>query len=83
MKKKISSGSFGTVFLGQDNILNINVAIKVEKTYEGESSSLKREVNSILYFKSYILNLLNGVAQVPRLYWFGKGVYSGADVMVL
>lgn len=44
VKKKISSGSFGVVFLGLDKIGKEEVAIKVEKEDNEEVKSLEREV---------------------------------------
>jgi len=42
--KKISSGSFGVVFLGLDRDTKQDVAIKVEKEENEEVKSLEREV---------------------------------------
>ena len=61
--KKISSGSFGVVFLGFDNESNQEVAIKVEKEENEEVKSMEREV--------LIFNRLKGVEGVPKMYWNG------------
>jgi casein kinase 1/casein kinase 1 alpha len=42
--KKLSSGSFGVVFLGMDLLTKQEVAIKVEKEENEEVRSLEREV---------------------------------------
>lgn len=44
LKKRISSGSFGVVYLGQDIRSKEYVAIKVERSSSEEVSSLDREV---------------------------------------
>jgi serine/threonine protein kinase len=44
VKKKISSGSFGVVFLGMDKTTKDEVAIKLEKEDNEEVKSLEREV---------------------------------------
>lgn len=44
MKKKISSGSFGVVFIGVDKNTKEEVAIKLEKEDNEEVKSLEREV---------------------------------------
>ena len=44
VQKKISSGSFGVVLLGQDKDKNIDVAIKIEKEENEDVRSLEREV---------------------------------------
>lgn len=62
--KKISSGSFGVVFLGLDKESKEDVAIKVEKEENEEVKSLEREVA--------VLNRLVGVDGVPKLFWYGE-----------
>jgi serine/threonine protein kinase len=44
VKKKISSGSFGVVYLGQDLKTKEYLAIKVAKLIEDEMMTLEREV---------------------------------------
>lgn len=62
--KKISSGSFGVVFLGYDNIRSVDVAIKVEKEENEDVKSLEREVA--------VLKKLADTDGVPQLYWAGE-----------
>ncbi|KAM3134807.1 hypothetical protein pb186bvf_013132 [Paramecium bursaria] len=62
-KKKVSQGSFGVVYAGQDINSRQYVAIKIEKGGH-EESSLDREAQ--------ILKQLSGVQQVPRLFYCGK-----------
>ena len=64
VQKKISSGSFGVVFLGFDLISKKDVAIKVEKEENEDVKSLEREVS--------VLTLLRGVDGVPRMFWSGE-----------
>jgi casein kinase 1 len=72
-KKKISAGSFGTVYTGVDTTNNEEVALKLEKIEEEEMRSLQRE--------SQILSRLQGIKGIPKLYWYGnKGIY---DVIVI
>ncbi|CAD8086168.1 unnamed protein product [Paramecium primaurelia] len=63
-QKKISSGSFGVVLLGHDKDKNIDVAIKIEKEENEDVRSLEREVQ--------VLERLNGIEGVPKLYWHGE-----------
>ena len=51
-KKKISSGSFGVVFLGQEIKTKDYVAIKIEKSTSDDVRSLDREVRSIYNSKN-------------------------------
>jgi casein kinase 1/casein kinase 1 alpha len=44
VKKKLSAGSFGVVFLGYDKVTKEEVAIKVEKEENEDVKSLDREV---------------------------------------
>jgi predicted Ser/Thr protein kinase len=64
VNKKISSGSFGVVFLGYDRVSKEQVAIKVEKEENEDVKSLDREVA--------ILNRLKGTNGVPKIYWAGE-----------
>ncbi|CAK85816.1 unnamed protein product (macronuclear) [Paramecium tetraurelia] len=62
-KKRISAGSFGVVYQGQDiNTRNL-VAIKMDKENK-EDSSLLREAE--------ILKRLQHLQHIPKLYWAGK-----------
>ncbi|CAD8174043.1 unnamed protein product [Paramecium octaurelia] len=71
--KKLSSGSFGVVFLGQDIISKQEVAIKVEKEENEEVKSLEREVQ--------ILKILDGLEGFPRYYWSGEDL--GYNILVI
>ncbi|CAD8155735.1 unnamed protein product [Paramecium pentaurelia] len=71
IKKKISQGSFGVVYVGQDVQTNQYVAIKIEKNDQG--SSLEKEAK--------ILQHLNGTLNIPRLYYFGE--YKKQTLMVI
>jgi serine/threonine protein kinase len=44
VQEKISSGSFGVVYLGYDMIKKMDVAIKIEKDDDDLINSLDREV---------------------------------------
>lgn len=57
VKKKISSGSFGVVYLGHDKHTLQEVAIKLEKEENEETNSIAKEVQ--------ILNILKGTLGVP------------------
>ncbi|CAK81420.1 unnamed protein product (macronuclear) [Paramecium tetraurelia] len=63
IKKRISSGSFGVVYLGQEINTRNFVAIKVDKEKK-EESSLQREAE--------ILKRLQHLKHIPKLYWSGK-----------
>jgi serine/threonine protein kinase len=62
---RIGSGSFGTIFRGQNIRTNEYVAIKVEKISD-ELKLLKNE--------SKIYNYLNGCLGIPTVKWFGKDI---------
>ncbi|CAD8166792.1 unnamed protein product [Paramecium octaurelia] len=62
-KKRISSGSFGVVYMGQDINTRNFVAIKVDKENK-EDSSLQREAD--------ILRKLQHLKHIPKLYWSGR-----------
>ncbi|CAD8045667.1 unnamed protein product [Paramecium sonneborni] len=70
---KLSQGSFGKVYLGKSRLNKIEVAIKVEKNEVAYLNSIQKEVR--------ILKQLEGVAQVPRLFW--NGYYKGMDIIIL
>jgi serine/threonine protein kinase len=46
VRKKLSSGSFGVVFLGEDKLTQAEVALKIEKEDSEETRSLDREVQT-------------------------------------
>ncbi|CAD8165667.1 unnamed protein product [Paramecium octaurelia] len=62
-KKRISAGSFGVVYQGQDINTRNFVAIKIDKENK-EDSSLLREAE--------ILRRLQHLLHIPKLYWAGK-----------
>ncbi len=62
--KKLSSGSFGVVFLGHDKETNQDVAIKIEKEENEDVRSLEREVA--------VLKRLNDSEGVPKYLWSGE-----------
>jgi len=62
VKNKISSGSFGTVYLAFDKNTKEEVAIKLEKD-DDEICTLDREI--------VILNRIEGVEGTPKLFWSG------------
>ncbi|CAD8187350.1 unnamed protein product [Paramecium octaurelia] len=64
VKKLLSQGSFGKVYLGRNIENGMKVAIKVEKQEMSNCLSLEREVE--------ILKKLRGIPQVPELLWHGK-----------
>lgn len=43
--KKLSSGSFGVVFQGEDRLTGETIALKIEKEEKDEAKSLDREVH--------------------------------------
>ncbi|CAD8098226.1 unnamed protein product [Paramecium sonneborni] len=71
-KKRVSAGSFGVVYCGQDINTRALVAIKIEKGNK-EDSSLEREAE--------ILRRLQKVPQIPKLHWAGKEVDSNVLVI--
>ncbi|CAD8068235.1 unnamed protein product [Paramecium primaurelia] len=62
-KKRVSAGSFGVVYQGQDINTRNFVAIKIDKENK-EDSSLLREAE--------ILRRLQHLQHIPKLYWAGK-----------
>jgi casein kinase 1/casein kinase 1 alpha len=61
------------VFLGYDKVTKEDVAIKVEKEENEEVKSLDREV--------LVLQRIQGVAGIPKLYWSGSE--HGFNVLIL
>ncbi|CAK82001.1 unnamed protein product (macronuclear) [Paramecium tetraurelia] len=73
VKKKISSGAFGVVFLVFDKQTNQDAALKLEKEDNEEMRSLEREVE--------ILKQLNDAEGTPKLIWCGNE--SEFNIMVI
>ncbi|CAD8142911.1 unnamed protein product [Paramecium octaurelia] len=74
--KKLSSGSFGVVFQGEDKKTSEQIALKIEKEESDEAKSLDRE--------SQILQRLQGIKGIPKLYWFGsEGPYNIMVIQLL
>ncbi|CAD8151025.1 unnamed protein product [Paramecium pentaurelia] len=71
--KKLSSGSFGVVFLGIDLLTKQEVAIKIEKEENEEVRSLEREVQ--------ILKKLDGIEGFPKYLWSGQD--QGYNILVI
>jgi casein kinase 1 len=74
--KQIGRGSFGEVYLGNDNITGARVAIKIEHEHPDDIS--------ILQYENEIYNTLSKSARppkIPRIYWFGK--YKNHNTMVM
>ena len=63
IKNQLSSGSFGVVYLAFDKITKEEVAVKLEKEENEEVGTLEREVE--------ILQRLESIVGVPRLFWHG------------
>ena len=71
--KKISAGSFGTVYSGVNIETKEEVAIKIEKIDKDDMRSVFREVQ--------FLKRLESVKGIPKLFWHGsEGRY---DIMVM
>ncbi|EGR32064.1 protein kinase domain protein [Ichthyophthirius multifiliis] len=64
IQKKISSGSFGVVYTGQNILTKEQVAIKLEKDDPDDVRTLDKEIK--------ILKKLEGLPNVPRLLWDGE-----------
>ncbi|KAM3133923.1 hypothetical protein pb186bvf_014038 [Paramecium bursaria] len=62
--KRISSGSFGVVYLVHDKTTKEDCALKLEKYDNDETRSLEKEVS--------ILTKLNDTPGVPKLIWAGQ-----------
>lgn len=73
-KKKISAGSFGTVYTGVDLKSNENVAIKIEKVTGGD------EMRSVIREGTFLKKLEN-IRGIPKVYWSGSK--GDQDVLVL
>lgn len=73
-KKKISAGSFGTVYTGVDLKNNEQIAIKIEKVTGGD------EMRSVLREGTF-LKKLEGIRGIPKTYWSGSK--GDQDVLVL
>ncbi|KAM3144750.1 hypothetical protein pb186bvf_003059 [Paramecium bursaria] len=76
VRKKLSSGSFGVVFQGEDKLTGELIALKIEKEDNEEARSLDRE--------SHMLSRLQGVPGIPKLYWLGQeGPYNIMVIQLL
>lgn len=73
-KKKISAGSFGTVYTGVDLKTNETLAIKIEKVTGGD------EMRSVIREGTF-LKKLEGIKGIPKVYWSGSK--GDQDVLVL
>ena len=73
-KKKISAGSFGTVYTGLDIKTNEIVAIKIEKVTGGD------EMRSVIREGTF-LKKLEGIRGIPKVHWSGSK--GDQDVLVL
>jgi len=73
--KKISEGSFGTVFLGFNRKNSQKVAIKIEKD--------KISMYNTLYKEAQILKKIQGIAGIPRLFYCGQKFIYKAMVLEL
>lgn len=71
--KKLSSGSFGTVYSGINIQTKEEVAVKVEKIQNEEMRSVFREVQ--------FLKRLENIKGVPKVYWSGS--IGNYDIMVI
>ncbi|CAD8102996.1 unnamed protein product [Paramecium sonneborni] len=72
VKKLLSQGSFGKVYIGRNIESGMKVAIKVEKQEMSNCLSLEREIE--------ILKKLRGIPQVPQLLWHGR--HNELQVMI-
>ncbi|CAD8053830.1 unnamed protein product [Paramecium primaurelia] len=70
IKQKLSSGSFGVVYLAIHKVTREEVAVKLEKE---DQETLDREV--------YLLTKLQGIQGITKLYWFGNE--QNYNVMVI
>jgi serine/threonine protein kinase len=70
--KKIGSGSFGEVYIGENIENNTKVAIKLEKIEESHAQ-LRNEYT--------IYNALRNERGIPRVYWFGLNLNNRVLVM--
>ena len=72
LRKKINSGSFGTVYLGFNNQKKEHVAIKIEMSGDGEVRTVLRE--------AALMKRLSGIKGIPEIYW--AGTEKNCDVLV-
>jgi serine/threonine protein kinase len=70
--KKIGSGTFGSIYKGQNIRTNEYVAIKIEP--------IKHDLK-LLKNESIIYQYLNGCSNIPSVKWFGK--YNNNNYMVI
>lgn len=72
LTRKVGSGSFGDVYVGEDLSSGIDVAIKLEKT---------RSKHPQLLYESKIYRILSGGVGIPYAHWFG--VETNFNVLVM
>lgn len=64
IEKKISEGSFGTVYSGINRKNSQRVAIKVEKS--------QVSTYDVLYKEAQTLNLIQGIEGIPKFFFYGE-----------
>ena len=72
LKKKIGSGSFGVIYLGQNVTSNEEVAVKLEDV---------RSQHPQLFYESKLCRYLQGGVGIPNIYYYG--VENDFNVMVI
>jgi casein kinase 1 len=72
LKKKIGSGSFGVIYLGQNVASNEEVAVKLEES---------RAQNPQLFYESKLCRYLQGGVGIPNIYYYGTE--NNYNVMVI
>jgi len=73
-KDKIGHGSFGSIYLGEDQITKERVAVKVESS---------RTMHPQLAYESKVYKLFQKSTGVPNVYYFGKEANRNLLVMEL
>ncbi|CAD8196771.1 unnamed protein product [Paramecium pentaurelia] len=69
--KKLSAGSYGVVYEGEDIQNKTSVAIKIEK--KEKPQTLEREVQ--------VLSRLQKITGIPQIYW--SGTHNGQNILVM
>jgi serine/threonine protein kinase len=72
LTRKVGSGSFGEVYVGEDVSTGVDVAIKLERT---------RSKHPQLLYESKIYRILSGGVGIPYAHWFG--VETNYNVLVM
>ncbi|KAH3766877.1 Casein kinase I [Pelomyxa schiedti] len=72
LTRKIGSGSFGDIFLGENVMTGDQYAVKVENT---------RTLHPQLYYEYKLYKILQGGLGIPQVHWFG--VENDLNVMVM